>query len=119
MSGAIAIVVALALFALPSGGISTVQAADPGACGNVVIDVPDTGSVFNFVDACMGHDACYSEGGTEADRTGCDNAFLDAMETSCDSQWATQRFKHAGCYGVAYTYYLGVRIGGWAFFPYS
>ena len=117
--GLMVAVVALAVFALPGGSVSVVHAADPGACGNDVIDVPDTGTVFNFVSPCLGHDACYGAGGTETDRTTCDDNFYAAMETSCDTMWPTKALKRAACYGVATTYYLGVRVGGWLFFPYS
>jgi hypothetical protein len=40
------------------------------------------------------------------------------MLASCDSKWPTQIFRRSGCYSVAYTYFLAVRLGGWAFYDY-
>lgn len=117
LAGIIAAALTLTVFGFSAGGGTAY--ADEGACGNDVVDVPDAGSTFDFTDACEGHDACYAEGGTEADRTSCDNEFLDDMRASCSEMWPTQFFKRLACQSVAGTYYLGVRLGGWAFFPYS
>lgn len=113
----VAAVLALALFALPGQTVSTAYAVpSDNVCGNSAIDVPDSGNTFNFSEPCAIHDKCYAQGGTERDRRSCDQAFLDAMLASCA---AGERWKRLGCGTVAYTYYLGVRLGGWAFFPYG
>jgi hypothetical protein len=119
MVGAIAAVFAMALFVLPgTGRPSTAYAAD--YCGvEGVLDVPDSGATFDFTDACAAHDACYAQGGTEADRRSCDQQFLEDMLQSCSDAWPNQWFKRHACDSVAYTYYLGVHLGGWAFFPYG
>lgn len=108
----------LTMLSFSNGGALTAY-AEEGACGNDFLDVPDSGSTFDFVDACENHDDCYAEGGTEADRSECDNAFLEDMQSSCNAMWPNQFFKRLACNSVAGTYYLGARIGGWAFFPYS
>ena len=115
LTGVIAAVLAVALFAVPGGGVTTAY-ADVDYCGNSVIDVPDSGPGFDFSDACAAHDDCYSIPGTENHRTACDEEFLTDMLLSCEEQ---QRLKRLGCITRAYTYYLGVRLGGWAFFPYA
>jgi hypothetical protein len=112
--GAFLLVIAFAAF----GQTTNVSAQPVDYCGNNVVDVPDTGYLFDFGGACMGHDDCYSEPGTEQDRRACDQAFLADMLASCDSKWPTQIFRRSGCYSVAYTYFLAVRIGGWAFYDY-
>lgn len=88
-------------------------------CGNGVVDVPDTGPSFDFHKACAIHDDCYSNGGTEADRRACDTDFLNNMLATCAHMWRWPDPRLANCRSVAFTYYLGVRLGGWAFFPYG
>jgi len=120
MAGVVAVLLALAIFTVPGGATSTALAEpDPGACGNDVIDVPDTGPTFNFTSACEGHDACYALGGTESARRTCDYNFLEAMLASCASDYSDYFWKRLRCNTVARTYFLGVRIGGWLFFPYG
>ena len=114
LSSAIAVLLALALFALPGGTTTTAYAEN--VCGNDVIDVPDSGRTFDFTGACADHDLCYADGGSESDRQECDQEFLEAMLDSCEDRPRLQRFS---CVSRAYTYYAGVRLGGWAFFPYS
>jgi hypothetical protein len=113
-----AALLALTLLFIPAGG-STVQAQEADACGNDVIDVPDSGASFDFTAACAAHDACYAAGGTEANRNACDTAFLTAMRASCNEMWSSQPVRLRICQGVATTYYLGVHLFGWLFFPYS
>ena len=115
-SGVITVILALALFAVPGAGSGTVYALDENVCGNDFVDVPDSGATFDFTDACAQHDACYADPGTEQTRKQCDDAFLEDMLDSCDQQ---QRWKRFSCASRAYTYYLGVRIGGWAFYDYA
>jgi hypothetical protein len=100
------------------GQTANVSAQLADYCGNDVVDVPDTGYLFDFSVACMGHDTCYGTPGTEQDRRACDQAFLDAMLASCDAKWTSQIIRRSGCYSIAYTYFLAVRIGGWAFYDY-
>jgi hypothetical protein len=113
--------VALALVALSGSahGVSTVSAQEADACGNPVIDVPDSGPTFDFTDACAEHDECYGGGGSEADRRACDEQFLMNMQVSCNEMWPGQLRKRFSCYSIALTYFLGVRLGGWAFFDYG
>jgi hypothetical protein len=93
--------------------------AEIDACGVVGFDVPDTQvGVFDFTDACAEHDRCYGVGGSWSDRYRCDWVFLSDMNASCSEMWPgwskwRQRLR---CNGVAYTYYAGVRLGGWAYF---
>lgn len=115
----LAALLAMVMFVAPGGGSVAAQAADD-ACGIAgVFDVPDSGATFDFTEACAAHDACYSAGGTEADRNACDAAFLQDMRDSCADMWPTQRLRRLVCEGVAATYYLGVHAFGWLFFPYS
>jgi hypothetical protein len=109
-------VAAIVILAVP-GSMASAQQAD--TCGNQVIDVPDSGPAFDFNFACAVHDDCYEGGGSEEDRTACDDEFLANMRTSCDEMWPGQLFKRYSCYSVAITYFLGVRIGGWAFWDYT
>jgi hypothetical protein len=112
--------IGLALFVAPGGEVSSVQAIPIlDYCGNDVVDVPDSGPTFNFAEACAIHDDCYSNGGTESDRRACDAEFLSNMRASCSEMWPNQFFKRRACTNVALTYYLGVALGGWAFFPYG
>jgi hypothetical protein len=97
-----------------------------GSCGVAGIDVPDEGTYFDFTDACASHDVCYTDGGTEADRYNCDQAFLADMLASCDEMWPvagwwdrSQLRSRAICYTVARLYYAGVRLFGGTFFNYS
>jgi hypothetical protein len=115
----IAALVALALVLVPGSGGGVAMAQQPDACGNDVLDVPDSGATFNFTAACEQHDACYAAGGTEADRNACDQAFRAAMQQSCSEMWPSQPLRLRICNGVANTYYLGVHLFGWLFFPYS
>ena len=94
-------------------------------CGTDTIQVPDRGAYFDFADACANHDVCYATGGSEFDRYLCDRAFLSDMTASCNAMWpvssiwdTAQLRSRRLCYGVAYTYYLGVRLGGSAYFNY-
>ena len=109
---------ALALILMPVGGAAPAYAVED-ACGNDVINVPDSGANFDFTAACVVHDECYGAGGDEAARNACDTAFLTAMQESCDAMWPTSPLRHRICLGVAKTYYLGVHLFGWLFFPYS
>ena len=113
--GAFLVVVAFAAF----GQTPTVSAEPVDYCGNDAVEVPDTGSLFDFSSACMAHDDCYEEPGTEQDRRACDRAFLADMLASCDEMWPKQILRRSGCYSVAYTYFLAVRLGGWAFYDYE
>ncbi len=103
-----------AVLASPAG-------AETNACGVVGFDVPDAQvGVFDFTDACVAHDQCYGVGGSWSDRYRCDQVFLSDMKDSCGAMWRgwskwRQRLR---CDGVAYTYYAGVRLGGWAYFNY-
>jgi hypothetical protein len=115
----LAALIALAVFLVPSGGTSSPAFAEIGECGNDVIDVPDSGALFNFTAACALHDDCYAAGGDEAARNVCDSQFLAAMQASCVEMWQAQPIKLRLCLGVAKTYYLGVHLFGWLFFPYS
>ena len=119
MLGMITIAAALAFSVVPGAGVSSVQAIPTNTCGNDVIDVPDSGATFHFTSACLFHDECYGQGGTESDRRACDAQFLTDMRGSCDQMWPSQWLKRWSCYSVARTYYLGVSLGGWAFFDYG
>ena len=105
----IALLIALTLLFIPAGG-STVQAQEADACGNDVLDVPDSGATFDFTEACEAHDSCYAAGGTEANRNACDSAFLTAMQASCSEMWPSQPLRLRICQSVATTYYLGVHL---------
>ena len=119
LAGVIAAALTVSMVAFSDGGTPTVYAdPDVGACGNDFIDVPDTGLSFNFVSACESHDDCYSVPGTEATRKACDDAFLADMKASCSAMWPSQFLKRLACNSVAGTYFLGVRLGGWAYYPY-
>ena len=119
LTGALLVALLLVLFAGQGAGATMVQPVPSDACGNDFVDVPDSGRLFDFTEACLGHDDCYGLGGTESDRRACDNAFLADMQASCDQMWPGQFFKRRACYSVATTYYLGARLGGWAFFEYG
>jgi glutamate synthase domain-containing protein 1 len=115
-----AVLLALTLAIVPGGSASPALAQEADACGiGGVFDVPDSGAVFDFTEACQAHDECYSEGGDEADRNACDRAFLAAMQGSCNEMWPDSPFRRHVCLGVANTYFLGVHFFGWLFFPYS
>jgi hypothetical protein len=118
MSAVIAALLALAVFTVP-GGATRTALAETNVCGNDVIDVPDTGATFDFTAACQGHDDCYALGGDESARRTCDSNFLSAMQEYCQTTYPTQFFKRWSCNTVATTYYLGVHLFGWLFFPYS
>ncbi len=121
IASAIAAMLAMALFVLP-GSSGTAHATPPNYCGiEGYFDVPDAQpGLFDFADACMGHDECYGNGGTEADRRSCDREFLDEMLASCSDMWSSRQwFKARSCASVAYTYYTAVHLGGWLFFPYG
>jgi len=116
----IAALLALTLVLIPVGGGGSALAQQPDACGiDGVLDVPDSGANFNFTNACIAHDECYAAGGTEAERTACDQQFLGNMRASCGDMWPSQPLRLRICNGVANTYYLGVHLFGWLFFPYS
>ena len=115
----LAALLALVMVLVPAGG-DTAHAQLADACGiEGVFDVPDFGATFNFTDACVNHDICYGNGGSEADRNACDQAFRAEMQQSCASMWPSQPLRLRICNGVGTTYYLGVHLFGWLFFPYD
>lgn len=71
-------------------------------CGNSKFDVPD----WIFRSACQGHDLAYWVGCTEDDRYLADLKFYgDMMVLAAKQPW----YKRFFYYGMAYTYYVGVR----------
>jgi hypothetical protein len=99
-----------------AGGGSAVSAQEPDFCGTAEVDVPDTGSSFDFTEACANHDACYTMGGGPLDRLRCDNQFLREMIQWCESEWAKGDPRLIRCKLVAGAYYSAARLGGWLFF---
>ncbi len=68
------------------------------------------------------HDWCYGAkpyGRSEWGRYRCDLDFLYNMRAQCRAQYAWYNPTRAYCYGVAETYYNGVRAGGWYAFWYG
>lgn len=114
--------VLLALTALSSAFAVTAQptpAAAHGSYQNGCTGVPDSGPYFNFHGACDRHDLCYHYkyyGGGYYGRLNCDKRFLSDMQASCRARYSYGTFSRSTCYGVAQTYYYGVRAAGWAFF---
>lgn len=61
-----------------------------------------------FHSQCDTHDHCYNEkwyGPRPSGKAACDNRFYREMRGNCG--------RNVVCQGVAYTYYLAVRNGGW------
>ena len=74
-----------------------------GASGNACTGVPDSFPLlFNFHDACVGHDKCYDTKGMP--KSSCDLQFVANMVESCGGNPA--------CKSVAGYYYLGVVVFG-------
>jgi len=136
----LASMVALSALALSAGVTSPASAAAPGSdpatrviavpidyCGTEFFDVPDQTYYFDFGSACQAHDACYTTGGSEADRLSCDQAFLSAMLASCVTKWPIagpggfleQLRNRRICNYYAQLYYFGVRVGGGTYFNYT
>jgi len=110
------IAVALFVFGGVLFGVSSSAGAD-GPNQNGCSFVPDSGIFFDFHESCDTHDLCYFErtyGSTDAGREQCDLEFYWDMVDSCDDKWPVwhQFGSRAICNGVAYTYYLGVRLFG-------
>jgi hypothetical protein len=103
-------------FSATTGSTPTVSAQPEDYCGVPGFDVPDSGSYFDFSQACQNHDNCYGAGGGIADRARCDQQFLKDMNASCAAMWPAHSFNLSLCRAHATKYYTGVRIGGWAFF---
>lgn len=108
------------------GSSPRVVAVPVDYCGTPDVDVPDQGFYFNFGPSCAAHDACYTTGGTEADRLACDVAFLISMQNSCNVLWPVAGFWDISdirsrriCYSYAQLYFTGVRIGGGLYFNYT
>lgn len=72
--------------------------------GRLVPENPPGGA--NFHNACVRHDACYSEG-SRTNRLTCDQAFRTRMNNAC-----TAAGKGATCRAIASTYYYAVRGAG-------
>jgi phospholipase A2-like protein len=74
-------------------------------------NVPDkvTG-LFDFTHPCGHHDFCYR--GHLDSRSGCDSTFRNEMRSHCSGRFAWYDPRRGVCYGVADTYYLGVRAFG-------
>lgn len=74
-------------------------------CGGKTFDVPE----FDFVGACARHDVDYYIGSTQEERLISDRKFLDKMlEITRAQSWWRRWY----LYGIAYSYYWGVRWGG-------
>lgn len=92
-----------------------------GPKGTRWLNVPE----FIFTDACDHHDFNYWLGCTEADRRKADGQFgrqmrKEAWEVSGKVKGRFKRYLTRAHYLLwAQTYYLGVRIGGGAFFHYA
>ncbi len=84
--------------------------------GEPCTGVPDAiPGVFDFIAACIRHDACYAAAG---DRLACDTAFRQAMIAAC----LTQRpdvydARRHTCLVFAELYFAGVRLFGGFFYP--
>ena len=79
--------------------------------------MPDSSYFFDFHEVCDVHDLCYIErpyGSSDEARAQCDDEFYDDMVAACQDQWPRRRhvFQRGVCYGVAFTYYVGVRLFG-------
>ena len=120
------VLIALAAFAVMAGtvvgfsGSQSVAYADPqDFCGVDGLEIPDSGDVFDFSEACAEHDVCYGHGGDEYDRYLCDREFFSDMLDSCSDMWDRFDRELWQCRSIARTYYIGVRLGGFLFFPYG
>ena len=83
-------------------------------CGSryFILDVPE----FVFHDSCDKHDFHYWRGGTEADRKKADKEFYSDMKIDAQFQpWWKRLFLK----GMAWLYYLSVRLGGKTRFSYG
>jgi hypothetical protein len=83
--------------------------------------VPDSGSNWNFHNACDQHDKCYVDrpyGVNEGGRKRCDDEFYNRMTWDCVYRawwWPRQ-----DCFNVAGAYWVGVRsFGGWVYYDWS
>ncbi len=104
------------------GGAVLTDAPPVAAHGDACTAVPDSGWGFNFHNSCHTHDWCYGAkpyGRSEWGRYRCDLDFLYNMRAQCRAQYAWYNPTRAYCYGVAETYYNGVRVGGWYAFWYG
>lgn len=70
---------------------------------------PSWGRAY-FTPVCNDHDRCYSST-SRTSRLNCDLAFYLGLQGACRKAYAPGVFR-ASCYGVATTYYTGVRAGG-------
>ncbi len=122
MKRTVKFVVGIVVLTLVSGLLSF---GSPAAAHGPVEDgcsaVPDSGLLFNFHDSCDAHDRCYvytPYGNSSAGRSTCDSVFYQDMLNDCRAMWPIwyQSFQRAGCRGVAWTYYIGVRTFGGVFF---
>jgi hypothetical protein len=76
------------------------------------LDVPD----FVFEIACERHDFDYWVGNTKEDRYKADRRMYDTMvEAIKEEPW----YRRIWLYPVAWTYYIGVRLGSSSFFYYG
>ncbi len=82
--------------------------AKPNGCTGV----PQSFGKAYFKPACDQHDICY---GSRTDRVKCDGAFLYNLSKICEGAYP-KGAKRNTCYGIAATYYTGVRNLGWAFY---
>ena len=80
------------------------------------VNIPGIGIIYDFRQACKGHDYCYDLGHpdrlnyTTVDRLDCDDTMYDDMKYDC-----SKRSIHAklDCYASALAYYDAVRAFGW------
>jgi RHS repeat-associated protein len=72
---------------------------------NFCTGVPDTPGGVNISGACRLHDQCY---GTTTPRSVCDQNFFSDILTECRRQVGGR----TGCYMLAVTYFIGVRVFG-------
>lgn len=73
--------------------------------------VPDGWGRADFRAACGRHDECYSATSTTS-RSSCDQALQAELRTACASAYGPSSPSRYLCYGVAFTYYEGVRAFG-------
>jgi hypothetical protein len=74
--------------------------------------VSDSGSYYNFHNACDSHDLCYV--GHWRDKVGCDYKFLQDMRSYCYGTYQWWQWQRSACLARTVTYYTGVSTLGWA-----
>jgi hypothetical protein len=92
-------------------GSGTAAAQPSDACGTEQFDVPDSGSYFDFTEACINHDDCVDAAQTAGERSPCDEQFRQDMLASCAEGFPRSDLRYSLCRAQALIYYVGVRIG--------